>query len=279
MIVVNLTGQLGNQMFQYALGRKLELMGRRVRYYKAYYGEHPNHYFGLGRFGISTPEASKEQVLALCDDRHRIIDRVRRKLTGRRKKVISEIGAKTYAYNESVFHTRRSYIDGYWQSDRYFSDIRDVILKDFTFPASPDPRNNELAVQMQACNSVSIHVRRGDYLGGFPVMDIDYYGPAMAYFRERYPDVHFYVFSNDLDWCRGHLLGDDVSYVDWNTGEDSLFDMWLMTQCRHNIIANSSFSWWGAWLNRHEGQEVIAPRTWFYHVQTPDIYLADWRVI
>lgn len=279
MIVIHVNGQLGNQMFQYALGRKLQLKGRKVRYYKKYYTDHPQHYFGLGRFGIETPEASETQVYALCDDRHRLIDRVRRKLIGRRPHVVSEIEKDTYAFDPAVFQPRNAFVDGYWQSEKYFSDIREVLLKDFTFPVSSNPRNTALAEEMQTCPSVSIHVRRGDYLGGFPVMDNAYFDPAMAYFREKYPDVHFYVFSNDLDWCREHLQGTDVSFVDWNTGEDSLFDMWLMTQCRHNIIANSSFSWWGAWLNTHEGQEVIAPKTWFYTNKTPDVYAKGWKIM
>ena len=127
--------------------------------------------------------------------------------------------------------------------------------------------------------SVSIHVRRGDYLGAFPVLDESYFNPAMAYFAEKYSDVRFYVFSNDIDWCRHHLIADKITFVDWNTGKDSPFDMWLMTQCRHNIIANSSFSWWGAWLNQNKGKQVIAPKTWFYHAETPDVYCKDWIVI
>ncbi len=95
----------------------------------------------------------------------------------------------------------------------------------------------------------------------------------------KYKDVTFYVFSNDIIWCREHLCAPSIQFVDWNTGKDSIFDMWLMTQCQHNIIANSSFSWWGAWLNRHEGKEVIAPKKWFFHVQTPNIYCDGWKII
>ena len=110
-------------------------------------------------------------------------------------------------------------------------------------------------------------------------MDGTYYDPAMEYFIQKYGDVRFYVFSNDIDWCRGHLKAENVTYVDWNNGKDSPYDMWLMTQCKHNIIANSSFSWWGAWLNHNKGKEVVAPKTWFYHAATPDIYCEDWIVI
>jgi hypothetical protein len=271
-----MTGQLGNQMFQYALGRRLQLAGRNVRYYTGYYRQHPHHYFGLSRFPVLIPAASDNQVLAMRDDRHRLIDRIRRKIFGRHPHVVSEIDHRSYAFMEDVFLTKHAFIDGYWQSEKYFKDIQDVIRKDFTFPVSGDIRNQELAKEMGDCTSVSVHVRRGDYLGGFPVMDHSYYGPAMSYFREKYGPVRFYVFSNDMDWCRTNIQGRDVRYVDWNVGEDSLFDMWLMTQCKHNIIANSSFSWWGAWLNRHENKEVIAPKVWLYHADTPDICCDQW---
>lgn len=279
MIIVDINGQLGNQMFQYALGRHLQLRGRKVQYHIGYFKEHPEHDFALPRmFGLNLPEATTNQVLAFREDRHRIVDRVRRKVFGRHERVFTEIGSKSYDYRSDVFNFRRGLLDGYWQSEKYFLPIADVIRRDFAFPEASDC-NKALAKEMAETLSVSIHVRRGDYLGGFPVMDETYFEPAMAYFVEKYEDVHFYAFSNDIAWCRDHLKADKMMYVDWNTGKDSPFDMWLMTQCKHNIIANSSFSWWGAWLNRNVGKEVVAPSTWFYHVETPDVYCKNWIVI
>ena len=279
MIVININGQLGNQMFQYALGRRLQLMGRKVEYYIEYFDKNPNHFFGLPLFPIVIPLASKEKVLSLRDDQHRVIDRIRRKIIGRRPHVISEIGADSYVFMENVFHVKTALIDGYWQSEKYFSEIRSTLLSDFRFPISQNELNQDTAKEMSECISISIHVRRGDYLGSFPVMDCAYYNPAMCYFREKYGRVRFYVFSNDLRWCKENLIGDDVKYVEWNTGKNSIFDMWLMTQCKHNIIANSSFSWWGAWLNEHEGSEVIAPSQWFNGVSTPEVYCKGWKII
>lgn len=279
MLIVDVNGQFGNQMFQYALGRHLQLMGKKVRYHLEYYRERPEHDFALHRvFGLDLPEASTNQVLAFREDRHRLVDRVRRKLFGRHVRVFSEVDAKSYDYRSDVFDFKRGLIDGYWQSEKYFLPIEETIRKDFTFPEASD-RNKALAEEMAEALSVSIHVRRGDYLGGFPVMDEAYYYPAMDYFTKKYNEVHFYVFSNDMDWCRGHLKAERMTYVDWNTGKDSPFDMWLMTQCKHNIIANSSFSWWGAWLNQNGEKEVIAPKVWFYHAETPDVYCKDWIVI
>ena len=279
MIVINISGQLGNQMFQYALGRRLQLAGRRVKYYIGYFDKHPNHFFGLSLFPIDIPRASKDEVLTLRDERRRYIDRIRRKLIGRNSHVISEIGVDSYAFRDDVFRTRSAYIDGYWQSDKYFSDIRSTLLSDFRFPVSRSKLNQEIVMEMNDCVSISIHVRRGDYLGAFPVMDRAYYDPAMNYFRSKYGQVRFFVFSNDLAWCRDNIIGEDVKFVEWNTGKDSIFDMWLMTQCKHNIIANSSFSWWGAWLNEHEECEVIAPSQWFKGIATPDVYCKGWKII
>lgn len=279
MLIVNLHGQLGNQMFQYALGRHLQLQGKKVLYYTGYFKRHPEHDFALPRiFGLDLSEATTNQVLACREDRHRIIDRVRRKIFGRHEHVFTEVGSKSYDFRPEVFDFKRGLIDGYWQSEKYFLSIADVVRKDFTFPEAPE-RNKILAAEMAENISVSIHVRRGDYVGCYPVTDETYYDPAMAYFREKYGNVHFYVFSNDMAWCCEHLKAEKISYVEWNTGEDSPFDMWLMTQCKHNIIANSSFSWWGAWLNQNEGKEVVAPRTWFYHAETPDVYCNDWMVL
>lgn len=278
MVIVNLTGQFGNQMFQYALGRHLQLQGKKVLYYKDYYNQHPEHDFALNRiFGVSIPEATTDQVLAYREDRHRIIDRIRRKLFGRHEHVFSEIGSASLDYKPQVFDVKKGIIDGYWQSEKYFLSISDVIREDFTFSAVSD-RNTSLAEEMKEVTSVSIHVRRGDYLGGFPVMDEAYYNPAMSYFLEKYKNVHFYVFSNDIEWCREHLKAEIIAFIDWNVGKNSPIDMWLMTQCKHNIIANSSFSWWGAWLNENEGKEIIAPKTWFTFPATPDVYCKDWIV-
>ena len=175
---------------------------------------------------------------------------------------------------------RKGFVNGYWQSEKYFESIEDIIRNVFTFPEASE-QNKAIAREMAASTSVSIHVRRGDYLRYFPnnVLDEAYYGPAMAYFTERFKDVHFFIFSNDISWCREHLSAERISFVDWNTGKDSPYDMWLMTQCKHNIIANSSFSWWGAWLNNNPEKIVIAPGRWFDEFSTPDIYCKDWVIL
>ena len=279
MIVVFLSQQLGNQMFQYALGKRLETGGKKVKFFLEYYKKHPEHDLALTRFfGLELKEATKDEVQSLLDARRRLINRVLKKVFGR-PLLIHEMTNGPEAFKSRILDFKRGILNGYWQSEKYFSPIADIIYKDFSFP-EPSQKNKSLAEEMSMNTSVSIHVRRGDYLGQYPLLTEEYYIPAMSYFTDKFNDVHFYVFSNDIPWCREHLNAERITFVDWNTGLDSPFDMWLMTQCKHNIIANSTFSWWGAWLSRHEGKAVIAPKTWDFHVnKNPDIYCPEWILL
>ena len=275
MIIVNVNSQLGNQMFQYAIYRKLQLQGKEVKADLHYYLAHPEH-FQLPIFGIELKAATEKECQIERDEYRTFMDRLRRKIFGKRQNIVSEITSASYDFNPRVFQLKRGYIDGYWQSEKYFEDIEDELRKTFTFPALNDAQNENIVQKIKSTTSISIHVRRGDYLGGFPIMGMDYYTPAMQYFIEKYPQAHFYVFSNDMDWCKKNLLGDNIDFVDWNMGDKSFIDMYLMSQCQHHIIANSSFSWWAAWLNTNPQKEVIAPRTWFFHAATPDIHCKGW---
>jgi hypothetical protein len=161
-----------------------------------------------------------------------------------------------------------AYYDGYWQNEKNFSSIRPVILDAYSFPAISDDKNAQLVAKLSSANSVSCHVRRGDYLKApnLCVCSEDYYRRAIQFVKQsKAPDL-FCIFSDDIAWCRENLkelIGDaDVIFVDWNKGENSFRDMQLMSLCRHNIIANSSFSWWGAWLNNHSDKLVITPDHW-----------------
>lgn len=278
MIIVNMTGQLGNQMFQYAIYRKLALQGKNVKMDMSYYTAYPQHNM-FYIFDLDIRKATRKEVLTERDEFRSYMDRIRRKFLGRRKNIISEINADSYNYNPTVFETKRGYIDGYWQSEKYFSDIKDQLIADFKFPAISDERNTALLEYINEINSISIHIRRGDYAGGFPMLSKDYYDRAIHYLTEYNRQCVFFVFSNDMVWAKENICAENVVFVDWNTGNESWKDMCLMAQCKHNIIANSSFSWWGAWLNKHKNKQVIAPKQWFYHAQTPDIYCDDWIII
>ena len=280
MIIVYFTQQLGNQMFQYALGRYLETLGKDVKFWTGYYDKFPNHDFALPRlFNLSIPEAREEDVQRVLMARRRITYRVTKRLFKWDRLLIHEMKNGPEAFNSRVFKLNHGILNGYWQSEQYFVPLADIIRKDFTF-LQPSTRNKNLAEEISGHTSVSIHVRRGDYAGLYPLLGEEYYTLAMSYFVDQFKDVHFYVFSNDIPWCREHLKSDKISFVDWNTGFDSPYDMWLMTQCKHNIIANSTFSWWGAWLNNKKGKKVIAPKIWDFHNNiNPDIYCQGWILI
>ncbi len=278
MIIINLNSQLGNQMFQYALARKLQTLGRKVKFDTRYYLQYPDHY-ALDVFPVTVDLASGNEIGKERDERRTYPARLRRKLFGKRKSIFSEVESRSLMYKPDILQLKHGYVDGYWQSEKYFSDIRTIILKDFTFPPVNDTKNRELIDRISEQTTVSIHIRRGDYANGFPMMTPQYYENAINYFESVYNEVYFLVFSNDMDWAKQNLQFSQGEFVDWNTGKDSWKDMYLMTQCNHHIIANSSFSWWGAWLNTKQNKEVLAPDIWFYHQETPDIYCEEWKIM
>lgn len=278
MLILNTNSQLGNQMFQYALYRKLMQLGREVKLDVSYYDQRPEHY-GLDIFKVPIRTATAKEIAISKDEYRSVFSRLRRKFFGKRVSIVNEIDTKSMAYNDAVFKRKKGYLYGYWQSERYFSDIRSILLNDFRFPQLNDSKNLELLEKIQSSISVSIHVRRGDYIGGFPLMDEAYYKNAMNYILKKYENVFFIVFSNDIVWCRENVTFNNGIFVDWNNGKESWKDMFLMTQCKHNIIANSSFSWWGAWLNQNENKVIIAPSVWLYHAETPDIHCEGWKIL
>ena len=174
---------------------------------------------------------------------------------------------------------RPAKLNGYFQSERYFQGEAELIRRDFTFRNPPAGKNREALRDIaSAANAISVHVRRGDYVTNektnafHGVTPLSYYERACRIVLERSPQApSFWVFSDDPDWCRSELaLPGPTSYVDWNSGPFAYEDMRLMSACRHHVIANSSFSWWGAWLNRNDDKVVVAPRQWFSAMEADD---------
>ena len=172
---------------------------------------------------------------------------------------------KNNQYFPGVFKTKKPIVYGYWQDERYFAGVEDEIRRAFTF-RNIDRDNLAIGIKMSSINSVSIHIRRGDYLK-YPNLQVcspSYYRRAINYIQEHVESPFFYVFSDDLEWSDRFMkqLGVDYCLVDNNRGKNSYKDMYLMTCCHHNIIANSSFSWWGAWLGNQKGKIVVCPSEW-----------------
>ena len=265
MNIVWIDGGLGNQMFQYALALKLESLGREVKIDVTKYAEHHVHNdFELDSvFGINCSFASVREIRRLGYRKANHLTELLKKTPFRKTTIYNH---ESFSYDPHVLELDGYYLEGYWQSEKYFVDIQDKIREVYTFPELTDNHHQELVKQMQSIRSVSVHIRRGDYLR-FPkyqnICTLEYYQKAISYFQERFPEeVCFFIFTNDMIWAKKHFHGGKFYFVEGNTGKESYRDMQLMSLCSHNIIANSSFSWWGAWLNRNPEKIVVAPGKW-----------------
>ncbi len=247
-------GGLGNQMFEYAMALALRNGGHKVNIDTSMYEQVEMHNgYELDRvFGIKEPVICKRgwHLFKL-----RFISRFLS------NKIISE---DTLVYDPTVLLSPKPYINGYWQDERYFKDIESEIRKTFQFKGV-DEKNMKIADEMHSCNSVSLHIRRGDYAAyGMTLIGKDYYQKAIEYIMKKVETPMFYIFSDDKEESMNIIanLGIKYIFIDGNNGKDSYKDMFLMSQCSHNIIANSSFSWWGAWLNSNPIKIVVAPFLW-----------------
>lgn len=266
MVIIHVMGGLGNQLYQYALYEKLKFLGREVKldlhaFMEAEGEDREWRELELSRLGLQYDVCTPEERRLFLDNSMKLADRVRRKLTGRRDRTVSECAE----YMPEVFGMDEVYLYGFWGCERYYVDIIPLLQEKIVFPGSADPRNNELMQKTGHENSVSLHIRRKDYLtvaDGKRYMGIctdAYYESAVNYITEHVENPVFYIFSDDLDYARTHFDRPDMMVIDWNTGRDSLFDMELMSRCRHNICANSTFSIWGARLNKNPQKIMIRP--------------------
>ncbi|MDO8208683.1 MAG: alpha-1,2-fucosyltransferase [Gallionella sp.] len=275
MILFHIIGGLGNQMFQYAAGRALALeRGQSLKLDIAGfvgYGLHQG--FELQRvFNIPAEIATETEVRNILG--WQIAPGIRRMMARpgmaafRRRGFVVEPCFHYWSEIKKV--PENCYLAGYWQSEKYFQEVASVIRSDFTFKSPLLNKNAECAKQINQVNAVSLHVRRGDYANNpktaatHGLCSLDYYRAAIQHVSEQAQNPHFFVFSDDIAWVKNNLKIDyPHQYVEHNYGEESYNDMRLMSMCKHHIIANSSFSWWGAWLNPRADKIVVAPKRWF----------------
>lgn len=271
MIIVKITGGLGNQLFQYALGRavanhhqvsfKLDISAYET--YKLHNG------YRLNQFNIKADIANYVDIINLKGPNNFIYRACKKAGLVKKKTYYAE--KQRTIYDPAVFKEGARYLDGYWQNEKYFIEIREALLHEFmpNQPLSVQAQVHQFKIQHST--AVSIHVRRGDYLTHpeIGVLDVEYYKKSVEYIRSRVVSPLFFVFSNDLDWCKEHFIFiENLNYIDDTTTE--IDDLILMSQCQHNIIANSSFSWWSAWLNSNASKIVIAPKRWM--INNPNNY-------
>ncbi|WP_295916124.1 alpha-1,2-fucosyltransferase [Anaerovibrio lipolyticus] len=294
MIVVHLTDGLGNQMFQYALAKALAIQNNTDIIFDMGWYE-INKYRGrrLYQLDIFPMNCHKVNEAGKCWDfalkyLHFTRNIFRHKSNSKIRSLLGPTGVsikeKSPDYDSTVPEQAKDKnvcLTGYWQSEKYFRHIRRELLADFRFLPELEGKNLSVSQQIKNCaNPVALHIRRGDYIAtDFDVCGLDYYQKAIKYITEKVGDIQLFVFSNDIPWAKENLKTDqEINFVDNNTEENGYEDMRLMSLCRHHIIANSSFSWWGAWLGTAEDKIVVAPKKWMANEQSghEDVVPSEW---
>lgn len=304
MVIIQLAGGLGNQMFQYALYLQLKSLGREVKIddVSGFVGDEQREP-ALLPFGAAYERPAKKELQTMLDSSMLPWNRMKRKLFGRHKKSYFE---ESKLFQPEVLTWDDLYLEGYWQSEKYFQAVSDQVRKAYDTDRmiawlreeglwdggdGSDGKRKSAAQYLQEINntcSVSVHVRRGDYLtpenqalfGG--ICTEAYYKEGIRRMRECYPQCRFYLFCNDREWEssgigqaedmeRVTLSGDprDVDYAEFV----------LMSRCKHHILANSSFSWWASYLNPHPEKTVFAPERWLNGTDSRDFYRGDMQKI
>lgn len=290
-IVVRIHGGLGNIMFEYALGRYLSIKyGSPLSFDVSLCKTNP-----LGDYSLAL------EAFHIDIEKHLVSSGTLKRFEHYRRRH----GRRWFLYNmlfadadryvaERYFHFDPTilekqpplYLAGWWQSEKYFKGIRSTLIDDFTVRAPLEGRNKEVADHMRSTNSVSIHIRRLDYVTNAHTRSYHgelskrYYEEAIARIQTLVPEPTFFVFSDDIPSVKGAFsFPEGTTYIDWN-GDLPHEDIRLMSLCKHNIIANSTLGWWGAWLNQNEKKTVIAPAQWFAEGSTKnddrDIVPSEW---
>tara|TARA_R110002096_G_scaffold152824_20_gene316258 strand:- start:13082 stop:13957 length:876 start_codon:yes stop_codon:yes gene_type:complete len=288
VIIGNIKGGLGNQMFQYAFAYAVAKNNKtRLQLDISNFDSYGLRQYELGKYCINVEITSVSEVNRLKYKKESIFTRLFRQLARKEKPL-----ATSY-YREACFQFDNAavnklgavYFDGYWQSEKYFSSYRADLLEHFSLKVPVHAKSKEYQQKIQTKQAVSVHIRRGDYVTNTRANEVhglcslEYYRKAVSFIQEREAQLHFFIFSDDLKWAKENLgFIDNVTFVELETDALDHEEMWLMSQCQHNIIANSSFSWWGAWLNENPNKMVIAPKQWFADtsIDTSDLMPDGW---
>jgi len=286
MVIVKIFAGLGNQMFQYAFAKSLQKKGYEVKIDLAFDDTNitnPSQIFnsfGIDKYNIDLPVCSKRDRKKFKTN----IPKFLRKIVGYKSKIIRERG---FNYNSSYLNPEdENYMIGFFQSEKYFKNIRSLLLKEFTIQGDTSNYYKTLAKKITNTNcSCSIHIRRGDYLSDryvktHHVCDLEYFIRAISVVESKYLDVVFFVFSDDINWAQSKFKKENLVFIDGDNRYPQE-DMHLMSLCKHNILSNSSYSWWGAWLNQNESKEIFIPKKWFkdetLEKQSVDIPCPEWK--
>lgn len=268
---------MGNQLFQYALGRKLALDRKDgllldISEFKTY----PHHKYSLQNFNIEQNYATRLQVGKL-----RLINKLRSSKPYYKKLVFKEAG---HPFDPHISEAAKNvYLDGYWQTERYFRDVREVILKDLTLIDPQDKEYLEMLNKIKGVNSIALHVRRTNYLVGknaglFNICPPDYYKSALDIMAQKINMPELFIFSDDTEWAKKNISFNYPITVVSDMGFRDYQELALMRACKNHITANSTFSWWGAWLGDYPQKIVITPKKWFINpaMDERDIAPQEW---
>jgi hypothetical protein len=273
VVIAKVMGGLGNQLFIYAAAKRLSVINDaslKLDINSAYAEDGYDRVYSLNHFRINAEYATSEEVYELdVGTRRNLRYHVNKILPFRYKYFIRE---------DKLFDPRllnlkianKVYLDGYWQDENYFKDIESIIRKDFEIVSPHNHINIEMAKEMSESNAICLHARRLEYEH---LLSAEYYYRAIKYMSKRVPNPHLYCFSDDIEWIKNNIaINYPVTYISHNEESKDYENLWLMTQCKHYIIANSTFSWWGAWLNPDSSKIIIAPKDWGYRAAIPK----DW---
>jgi len=265
-------------MFQYALGRNLALKNNTILKFDISELEQDKlRNYELAVFNISGSIASRFLRVFIRKLNHKII----LKILGQYFLYIKQ---QDNYFNKDILEKKGNIIlDGYWQSENYFKEIRNIIIKDFTIKFEPDKRNKLMIEKIENSNSVCIHIRRGDYIDNkktnkyHGTCSLEYYYNSIEIIIKKVKNPTFFIFSDDYQWTKENLkLKYPTIHINNNSPEKGYEDLRLMKNCKHYIIANSSFSWWGAWLSNNRNKIVCTPKRWFLHKDEGDLIPDSW---
>jgi hypothetical protein len=297
MIVVKLFGGLGNQLFQYAFGRKISLETNQKLYLETKYGFKNDPYkriYNLAPFKIEENLLLNDSISIdlenLKIDKYHWQGKIKNYLLSIKRSHWQLIIEKNIAFDNSIqIKKNNAYLDGYWQSEKYFKEIRNEILQDLQLKNPLQNENASISKKMLETSSVSVHIRRMHGIemegqnhhnihGG---LDLQYYQKALDIISKKEANLKLFVFSDDINWVKENFKSEfPMEFMSQNDDAHNELDLILMSHCQHQIIANSTFSWWGAWLNQNPEKIVIAPKKWYINQemndQTQDLIPSDW---
>ena len=289
MIISFLSGGLGNQLFQYAMGKSISERKKQGLFFDVQsFSWDQLRTYELNKIGIHYPIATIEEVNYIKNFPKTFFEKVTSKFGKNtpyyKQSYIKEIDFK-FDENFQFFRNKNVYLEGYWQSENYFEDIRPYLLNEIRFENLTPKTYFYQNIIASHLESVSIHVRRGDYASNpdttnfHGLMNKTYYLQAIQLLSSKLENPYFFVFSDDKEFVKTMFEGfDNIEFIEGLTYDYE--DLYLMSLCKHQIIANSSFSWWGAWLNRNERKQIIAPKQWFHNEEmqskTTDLIPSSW---